>query len=367
MGAAVTSSNPADFSNRLQTHFSKQLLKALQYNLRLGAYGTPKELDANSGANTIRFFRPRKANRAGVGLVTEGVTPTNLTEVAVGYVDCLLKQRGALAKISDIVRAIDLFDTLEVYTKTMGADAALDYDTVISHAICSSPGTADQDGTANPTPAGQATMYDSDTSFERFAGVANTGVSATDFASLAALTKSNGKMTRVAHLGAITQLKINNVPMVNGKYPVICPGQVLFDIRQDSTWISAATGTSEGLRMLYKWAEFELDGGVFIEQTNPFTENATYGQYDLTGAKPIYSVLYIGEQAFGVPKLSGSTAGSNPAAPSLILLTKPDKADPLNQNVTCGWKSFYQSVLLKTNEASDVPHLVQLRCMSTFI
>ena len=64
MGAAITTTNPADFANRLQKYFSKQLLQALTFNLRLGSYGVAKELPANSAANTIRFFRPRKANRA---------------------------------------------------------------------------------------------------------------------------------------------------------------------------------------------------------------------------------------------------------------------------------------------------------------
>src|SRR3954468_5332949 len=102
MGAAATTTNPADFANRIQKHFSKQLLKALQFNLRLGSYGVAKELPANSAANTIRFFRPRKANRASVGALTEGTAPTNLTEVAIGYVDIQLLQRGALAKITDL-------------------------------------------------------------------------------------------------------------------------------------------------------------------------------------------------------------------------------------------------------------------------
>jgi N4-gp56 family major capsid protein len=366
MGAAATTTNPADFANRLQKYYSRQLLKALQYNLRLAAYGQAKEVPANSAANQIRFFRPRKASRAGVQALTEATAPANLTEVAVGYVDATLKQRGALAKVSDIVRGIDLFDTVDVYTKTMGADAALDYDMVCNHAICSNAGVADSDGTANPIPAGVTTLYGSNTSFERFAGVANTGVSANDFATLAAATSANSKITRAVHLGCITQLKKNNVPMVNGKYPVICPPEILFDIRQDATWVSAAVFDAARLRSLFQWAEFELDGGIFVEQNNPFREDvATYGTYNPAGG--LFSVLYLGDGAFGVPKLSGSVAGSNPASPSIILLTQPDKADPLNQVVTLGWKAYYTAILLWTNEASDLPHAVQLRCKSTFI
>lgn len=363
MGAAISTTNPADFANRLQKYFSRQLLKALQFNLKLGSYGIAKELPANSAANTIRFFRPRKASRAGVQALVEGTKPANLTEVAIGFVDIQLQQRGALAQISDIVRAIDLLDTLDVYTKTMGADAALDFDTVCSHAICSQAGQADADATANPIPVGQTTMYNSNTSFERFAGVANTGVSANDWATLNGNTTAQSKLTRAVHLGCMTQLRVNYVPFVNGKYPVVVPPQVLFDMRQDSTWISAAVFDAIKQRDLWNWAEFELDGGVFVEQNNPFTEKLQYGQFDSTGG--IFSVLYLGDGAFGVPKLSSNTAGSDPRQPSMIVLSQPDKADPLNQIVTLGWKAFYQAGLLLTQE-NDVPHLVQLRCKATF-
>lgn len=368
MGAAITTANPADFANRLQKYFSRQLLKALTFNLRLGSYGVAKELPANSAANTIRFFRPRRANRAGVQALVEGTAPANLTEVAIGYVDIQLKQRGALSKISDIVRAIDLLDTLDVYTKTLGADAALDFDHVCLRAICSQAGKADADGTANPIPAGQTTLYGSNTSFERFAGVANTGNSANDFATLAGLTASNAKLTRAVHLGCITKMRGTKgtpaIPMVNGKYVCIVPPEVLYDIRQDQTWVNAAVYDPEKFKSLYQWAEFDLDGAIFVEQNNPFIENATYGQYDNTGG--ILSTLYLGQEAFGLPKLSSATAGSDPRQPSMIVLTQPDKADPLNQVVTLGWKAFFQAGMLWTNEASDQPHVVQLRCKSTF-
>jgi hypothetical protein len=86
--AAITTTNPADFANRQQTFFDKKLMASLKYNLRLGAYGTDKELPANSAGTTIRFFRPRVANLTGVQALTDGVAPATLTEVAVGYVDC---------------------------------------------------------------------------------------------------------------------------------------------------------------------------------------------------------------------------------------------------------------------------------------
>jgi len=207
MGNMITTGNPADFTNRVLSYYNKQLLQALQLNLRLTNYGRAQAVPKSTGFNGIRFFRPRKANRAGVQALTEGTVPANLTEVAVGYIDIKLKQRGALSKITDVVTATDLLDTLDVYSKTLGADAALDLESVCWHAICSKANTNDADGTANPIPSGQTTLNGSNTMFERFAGVANTLNSANDYNTFRAQAVTAGKITRAAHIGAVTQLR----------------------------------------------------------------------------------------------------------------------------------------------------------------
>lgn len=393
MAATITTLQPTDFANRQQKYFSRELLKALIYNLRLGSFGLAKELPANSAASTIRFFRPRRAKKGtstsgpralstgsvATGLyTTDGTTLTPRTGGAnIGYVDIMLQQRGDLSDVSDIVRAIDLFDTLAVNSKVMGADAALDFDFVCSHAICSQAGTADLDGTPNPIPTSQTTMYGSNTSFERFAGVANTLNSVNDFGTMAALSNSAAKLTRAVHIGAVTRLKgINGkpgVPMINGKYIAAVAPEVMADLRQDSVWLASAQfNNNRAAGTLDQWVEFELDGCKFIENPSAFIETAGhYGVYSPDAndviANNIYANIYLGQEAFGIPKLSGMRAGSDPRAPSLIVLDKADKSDPLNQMTTFGWKAFYQAGLLWTNEATDTPHLVVQRSKSTFV
>ncbi len=397
MGAAITTSNPADFENRQQTYFQRQLLKSLMFNLKLARYGTAKEIPANSAAYTTRFFRPRRAVKGngttGPRILAEGVAPTANTTVAVGYVDVTLRQRGDLTSISDIVRAVDLFDTLSLYSSKMGEDAALDYDSVCSHAIISKAGTADADGAPNPIPVGQTTLYDTTAQavatgrpalgqFERWAGVDTSAVttSPTRWDALAAATNSNSKLTRAVHIGAITRLRgvggVPGVPMINGKYKVFVPSEVMGDLRQDSVWLASAQfNNNKAAGSLDQWVDFTLDGGDFIEAGNPFIEApvanggggyGVYGPATDSIANNIYSCLYVGADAFGVPKLSGSRAGSNPAAPSLIVLGNADKTDPLNQMTTLGWKAFYQAILLFTNEATDLPHVLVQRVKTTF-
>jgi N4-gp56 family major capsid protein len=223
-GGVTGTSAPTDFINRMQVYFNPQLLDAVKYNLVLAKYGHRKSYPANG--LTIRFFRPRKASTAGVQALTEATVPTTKTAVAVGYKDCLLGQRGAIAYISDVVQATDLLDTLKLYVKTMGADAALDMDTVIRDALI-------------------AGLKDANAShpFERYpiGGLATvTADSSDDFDTFKTATSANGKITRTAHLGMVTQLKTSQVPMINGKYiAVTCP-QVMHDVRQDTVWLAAA-------------------------------------------------------------------------------------------------------------------------------
>lgn len=382
----ILTTAPADFANRQQKYFSRQLLKALTFELRLGQYGVAKELPANSASATIRFFRPRRAKKgtatsgprslafaanAGTSTVqgtyaNEGVPLTPQTPgAAVGYVDIQLQQRGDISSVSDITRAIDLFDTLAINTKTMGADAALDFDLVCARSICGKPGQADSDGTPSPIPTGQTTLYNSNTSFERFCGVQNTLNSQNDFNNLAAGSTAAGRLTRAANLGMVTRLKgiggVPGVPKIGGKYISILAPEVMSDLRQDQTWVNAAVYNNTKEIGIDRWVEFELDGVRFVESTNPMIETAgNYGAYspDPVGnlANNIYANIYLGEEFFGIPKLSGMRAGSDPRAPSIIILDKADKSDPANQQTIFAWKAFFQSGLLLTNEATDLPH-----------
>ena len=356
--AAVTSSNPADFANRIQTFFNPKLLKALDFNLVLAPYGMKKDYPAIG--TTIRFFRPRAANTTGVGAVAEGTTPTTLTEVGVGYVDVALSQRGALATVTDVVQAIDLLDTVRLYVDTMGADAALDLDGVIRNALVS--GLLNSGTTYKYGPTATITGYP-----ERFAGVSNTGTSATDFASLSALSAANSKITRARHLACITQLKAARVPMIGGKYVAACPPAVIHDVRQDSDWIAAATRMADG--SLYKRAVIELDGAVFTENDNAFVEDETYGTYDDVdndGDGLIYSTLYLGADAFGIPELSNKRAGGSQMSPRIFVLANADKADPLNLKTAIAWKAFYGAKPFITSVTGEFPRYVLFRCKSTF-
>jgi N4-gp56 family major capsid protein len=366
--------HPADFANRVQTFFSKDLLESLQFALVLASYGMKQSYPALG--DTIRFFRTRKANtdgllgltaaesagpsRAGTATsLTEGTTPTRMTDVGVGYVDVQLKQRGQIASISDIVQAIDLLNTVKEYSKKLGEDAALGLDGIVRQALMAGLTSTD-------------TTYGAGHPFERYPHITITDDSSTDYDTFkvtANVSKSNGKITRAVHLGCITQLRRANVPTIGGKYVAVTPPEVMHDLRQDTTWVSAATNVDT--KDLYKRGVITLDGAVFVEADNASIEGDTYqtqlGTTAITGTNtPSYSTWYLGRDAFGCVELNDKRAGASMMGPKLIVNATPDKGDPLNLKTVLGWKAFFGCKALHTSETSDVPHYVQLRTKSTF-
>ena len=113
-------------------------------------------------------------------------------------------------------------------------------------------------------------------------------------------------MSRAFHIACMTQLEENDVPMVNNRYPVITAPRVINDMRQDSSWFSAAVYNAEALK-LFPGGEFELDGGVFVTTTQAWREDTTYGTRNDSGAN--FGALYLGKESLVVPQLSSGRAG----------------------------------------------------------
>jgi len=352
-------SNPAEFAYRVQTFFNPQMLESLDFNLVLGTYGDDEPM-AMHGL-TVRWFRQRAALRRAQS-ITEGVTPTNLAEFPAGYVEATLAQRGDLTEYTDIVEAIDLLNTLKNTSQGMGADAALDFDTIIRNALIT--GLADSNATYKVGPTATKQAY-----FERFAGVDPSGDSSDDFASLVTKTPAQSKMTRGRHLVMVTQLKDGRVPKIGGRkgrYAAVVSPTVMKDIREDADWMTAATRMADG--SLFKGGDIELDGAVFVEQDNSFIEDETYGTYDdadENGNGLIYSTIYLGVKAFGVPSLKNKKAGGSGRAPRLIITRGNDHADPLDQVTFIGWKALYAAKALITNVAGEIPRYGILRTKAT--
>ena len=385
LGAATTTTNPADFADQSQTFFDRTLMDYLKYTLKLGKYAKVKGYDVVGvgGANNvsaIRFFRSRKADLSGIlaqstpfslnitpfvtpTALVEGVAPTTYVENKMGYVDIFQGQRGELYKVTDIVTALGLFNHVAEAVKKLGADAALDYDSVC------------RNGLINGVFQSNATYQGGDGGFfERFSGVTNTGNSTTDFGSLAAAEPGVSKLTSLFALANVTQLKRSKIPKIANRYACICPPEGIHDLRRDAAILP--TWQYQDKTGLFEDGELELDGAVYIEANNPWIEGAAYGTELGTTTPPvngpIYSAIYLGEDAFGAPNLNNTAAGGGGAAPEVRVIPpgRVDKSDPLGQFGFVGWKAFYGSAPFiassRTNEIADRPRYTVFRFKSTF-
>jgi len=351
--ATQTTTNPASNSTRLQTYLSRTLLKPLEYALVLsnlpGVVQQGVDVPGSSGALTIRFHKPRRADAANVSTLTEGTPISSFSEVNFGYVDATLVQKGIAGKISDILQAVDIFNIMEVNKDRLGADIAKSVDDDTRAAIVSG-------------------LLNSDSLFEQFASVpadADGNQDGSDqFPLLAAKTNAQAKATRLEFLKAITTLRSNSVPQLpGGGYLCVTSPESMFDLRQDDAWLKAAQYSAAD--KLWKWANYQIDGCRFIETDNPFKEAAVYGTYNSAGT--IYSNFVCGAGAWGCPSLKGSSrAGGKAVAPQVFIHDKADKSDPANQYTLLAMKILWVAKLLKTDLSGDVPYVVNVRTKSTY-
>lgn len=373
---AMTSTvNPASVADRLQTHFSKKLLEVQIDELVMAqeGLGVQEDLPKNIGARTLRFFKPALASttlrgasptaasgvvgKFAVGSADEGVAISTFRENDWTKVDVSLEQYVQATKISDVVSMIDAYMPLKQNIDLMGRDAALFFDSLIRNALV---GSTHPDGSTTPLTHGSNGTNGCELFVNGAGTVVNSGTSATNFANLSALSQANGKATRATVLTAVTRLKHNKAPKLRGgRYVCLLPPAVQHDLVQDSDYKQAFQ--NNGDKGVFARELANLDGCRFIEHTNPFTEDETYGTHDETddnGDGLIYATMFLGRGAFGCPKLSGT---KSPLAPQVFINDKPDKSDPANQFIVAAWKCFLMAVGL------DSRNLVVARSKSTFI
>lgn len=294
--------------------YSKKLLEHAVEILVMDQFGQKVPFPKHSGSKTMRFLRGDagdKYNAAGnVQTAVEGVPIAVFRSSTLTAVDCTLVQYAEAIKTSDILGWTDLYNTMEMGIRSMGEDAALHADFLITTEVVS--------GVAS----GQ----------KRYSGT-------TSWANLAAGTAAAGKLTITDVLSSMTQLQINRAPKApGGEYVIIVCPQTAFDMMQDAQFVAASEyGTIKGLFTgeVGRWF-----GVRVIVATQPWREDGTAGAegtFSTTNTKPIFANIVTGSQAYGVPIM----AGQSPFSPSIIICDKPDKSDVANQFVTAAWKAFW--------------------------
>jgi N4-gp56 family major capsid protein len=349
-------------TSQFQNYFSKELLSIVQQETILDQFSMKAPIPKNNGNKAISMFRFGAPSISSVQTIaSEGaaISSANYRALALNSLSKSLAQYGQVIGLTDILRATDLFNSLQQATKTSGLDMALWVDSVIRNTLIGSNLTAS--GSSIGSAAEGGGTFDNSDAVNVVAssgGVKVYGNPATlttqSFSALNSdTTAANTTMTASAVLDSMTRLKRNRAPMINGGYVLATDPRVARDLMRDADWLNASNYGNKGTPF-YKGEVGSIYGCRVVTQTNSFVSTgsgtaadefvyqATAAGGGLAVSKDIIASFFFGNEAFGIPALTGD----DPLSPKIVITDTPDKSDPLNQLVTVGVKLYFAALRL---------------------
>jgi len=378
--------NSTTLTNQFQNYFSKELLSIVQQETILDQFAMKAPIPKNNGNKAISMFRFGSPSIADVKTLTEGtaIGSANYRALSLNRLEKSLSQYGQVIGLTDILRATDLFNSLQQATKTSGLDMALWVDSVIRNVLVGSNLTA----SGSSIGSGIESTISNDDAINVSANANPTGVkvygnpatlTTQNFSTLNSdTTAANTTMTASAVLDSMTRLKRNRAPMINGGYVLATDPRVARDLMRDADWLNASNYGNKGTPF-YKGEVGSIYGCRVVQQTNSFVSTgsstagdefvyqATAAGGGLTAGKDIIASFFLGNEAFGIPALTGD----DPLSPKVVITDTPDKSDPLNQLITVGVKLYFAALRLAagntaaTNTNNPVWYLVHRTKTST--
>ena len=363
--AGVTTSTT--LTNQFQNFFSKELLSIVQQETILDQFATKATIPKNNGNQAITMFRFGSPSIADVKALTEGtaIASGNYRSLVLNKLTKSLSQYGQVIGLTDILRATDLFNSLQQATKTSGMDMALWVDSVIRNVLVGSNLTASGSSIGN----GIESTISNDDAVNVSANANPTGVkvygnpatlTTQTFSALnSATSAADATMTASAVLDSMTRLKRNRAPMINGGYVLATDPRVTRDLMRDTDWLNASNYGNKGTPF-YKGEVGSIYGCRVVTQTNSFVSKGSATDADqfvnttsangggLAVTKDIIASFFFGNEAFGIPALTGD----DPLSPKVVITDTPDKSDPLNQLVTVGVKLYFAGLRLAAGNTS---------------
>lgn len=358
--AGITTSTT--LTSQFQNFFSKELLSIVQQETILDQFSMKAPIPKNNGNKAITMFRFGAPSVAGVQTISsEGtaISSANYRALVLNRLSKTLAQYGQVIGLTDILRATDLFNSLQQATKTSGLDMALWVDSVIRNVLVGSNLTASGSSIGSAAEGG-GTFDNSDAcnTAASSGGIKVYGNPATlttqTFSALNSdTTAANTTMTASAVLDSMTRLKRNRAPMINGGYVLATDPRVTRDLMRDTDWLNASNYGNKGTPF-YKGEVGSIYGCRVVTQTNSFVSTgsgtaadefiyqATAAGGGLAVSKDIIASFFFGNESFGIPALTGD----DPLSPKVVITDTPDKSDPLNQLVTVGVKLYFAALRL---------------------
>ena len=294
-------------AGELKTFYDTELLENARVEMFYAQFAKTQKLPANHGTSV----EWRKWNTfAKADKLQEGVIPTGQKfgmSSKMGSID----QYGTYAAITDKLELRAYDDVILGATEEMGASAAETQEKLIRDALLVNMNVLYCDNITLATGAAAAI----DPNAENPCALME--------ASATVIALLTPKM--VAR--AVTKMKKDRVPTINGKYYAVIHPSVAHDLRQSEEWIEAHkySATSE----IFNGEIGELHGCRFVENTfAPILGGDDYKNKENTVT---YATYFFGKDAFGIIDPDGG-------ALEMIIKSKEQAGGPLNQFSTVGYK-----------------------------
>ena len=289
-------------NGELKTFYDTELLENARVELFYAQFAKKQTLPKKHG-KTVEW---RKWNAfAKASKLQEGVIPTG-QKFGMSSKTGAINQYGTYAAVSDKLEMRAYDDVILGATEEMGASAAETQETLIRDALLVNTNVLYCDNITLATGA-----------------VASTPTSP---ATMEATAEVMCLLTPDSVAKAVTIMKKNRVPTINGKYYAVIHPSVAYDLRKSKEWIEAHkyAATSE----IFNGEIGELHGCRFIENVFAPILGDTYKN---KAGGVTYATYFFGKDAFGIIDPEGG-------ALEMIVKDKSQVGGPLNQFSTIGYK-----------------------------
>ena len=287
----------------LKAFYDTELLENARTELFYAQFAKRQPLPANH-RGSVEWRKWNTFERA--QKLMEGVIPSG-QKFGVTAITGSIDQYGTYTTVSDKLELRAYDDVILGATEEMGASAAETQEALIRDALLMGTNVLYCDnitlatGAVAGTPTTPAQMEASDT----------------------VMSLLTAKMVNKA----VTIMKKNRVPRINGRYYAVIHPSVAHDLRESEGWIEAHKYAAP--EELFNGEIGELHGVRFIE--NSFAPVLGGEDYQNKAGTVTYATYFFGKDAFGIIDPAGG-------ALEMIIHDKGEIGGPLNQFSTIGYK-----------------------------
>ena len=318
-------------SQELKAFYDTELLENARAEMIYAQFAKRQPLPANHKGQ-VEWRKWNTFDRA--NKLTEGVIPTG-QKFGVTTISGSVDQYGTYTTITDKLELRAYDDVILGATEEMGASAAETQETLTRDALLLGTNVLYCDN-VNPATGEIATG----------SGVVATPTSC---AQMEASASAMSMLTPAMIIKAVTIMKKNRVPRINGKYFAVIHPSVAHDLRSSEDWLEAHKYAAT--EQIFNGEIGELHGVRFIEDV--FAPVLTSDTYKNKAAGATYATFFFGKDSFGIIDPEGG-------ALEMIIHDKDEIGGPLNQFSTIGYKFetngatiLYQERLLRVMSCSS--------------